>query len=212
VTAEPVLILASGSPRRRALLDLLGVPFRVVPSEVEEKLSPKERPADFVRRLALRKAGEVARDNPDAWTLGADTIVVLDGEVLGKPADEADALAMLVKLSGREHIVYTGVALVHRESGYAKSGCETTRVTFRAFSAEEAQAYVKTGEPMDKAGAYGAQAVGTLLIEKIEGSYTNVVGLPLTMVIDLLDEAGLIDVAGEGGRMYALRRREDPGA
>lgn len=209
MTGKTVLILASGSPRRRELLDLLGVPFRVVQSEVEEKLSPKERPADFVRRMALRKAGEVARENPDAWALGADTIVVLDGEVLGKPADEADALAMLTRLSGREHIVYTGVALVHSASGYSRSGCETTRVTFRAFSAEEAQAYVKTGEPMDKAGAYGAQAVGTLLIERIEGSCTNVIGLPLTLVIDLLDEAGLVDVAGTDGRMYALRRREE---
>ena len=174
------LVLASRSPRRRQLLERLRIPFSVHPSEAEEVVPPGTAPADMVVRLAREKAEIVARAYPHALTPGADTIVVLDGEKLGKPADDDEAAAMLARLSGRTHTVYTGLALVHRETARVITAYETTEVTFASLSASEIEAYVLTGSPLDKSGGYGIQDdAGALLVEGIRGDYYNVVGLPL---------------------------------
>ncbi len=174
------LILASRSPRRRKLLQQLGLDFEVHPSELDEKATNHRLPEQLVEQLALEKARRVAARFPEALTLGADTIVVLDGEVLNKPADEAEARAMLRRLSGRTHTVYTGIALMHPASQREIVDYEATRVTFAPLSDAEIDAYVATGSPLDKAGAYGIQDdYGAVFIRRIEGDYYNVVGLPL---------------------------------
>lgn len=187
----PELILASSSPRRADLLRGLGLSFRIVPSGFEERHQGRTRdPARFVETLALGKAEEVAGKVGRGLVLGADTIVILAGEILEKPADPAEAREMLSRLSGRWHEVYTGVALVEAEGMASLVGHERTRVKFRRLEAEEIEAYVRTGEPLDKAGAYGIQGLGAILVERIEGCYTNVVGLPLTRVALMLREFG----------------------
>jgi septum formation protein len=188
------LVLASGSPRRKDLLAGLKLRFEVVPSEIDESLMNGEQPADHVRRLALEKASEVAVRFPDKWTLGADTIVVINGEILGKPADEDEARRMLSKLAGRTHEVHTGYALVlngHPELRRIRS--VLSRVYIRELSPTEIADYVRTGEPMDKAGAYAIQGIGSGIVERIQGSYTNVVGLPLCEVAKDLQELGIYD-------------------
>ena len=184
------LVLASASPRRRELIELLGVPFEVDPSAYEEP-APETHPdpAEFARSLALAKAEEVAARHPERLTLGADTIVVLEHRLLAKPADAADAKRMLRELSGRTHQVITGVALV--SDGESRSFHTSTDVTFRELEETEIRAYVATGEPMDKAGAYGIQGHGGLLIEGIRGDYPNVVGLPLAPLALALRELGI---------------------
>ncbi len=175
---RPPLVLASRSPRRHQLLERLGVPFSVHPSDADEAIPPGTAPDDAVRLLAGRKAEAVAPRHPEALTLGADTVVVLGGRVLGKPADAAEAAAMLRRLSGRTHTVYTGVALVH--GGRTVTACEATEVTFASLTDAEIAAYVETGSPLDKAGAYGIQDDwGAFFVEGIRGDYYNVVGLPL---------------------------------
>lgn len=173
-------ILASRSPRRRHLLDLLGFDFTVIASDVPEEVDPSHSPEQIVRSLAKAKAQAVAASHPDALVLGADTIVVLDGTILGKPRDRDDAQAMLRALSGRTHTVYSGIGLICDGSGRSATAAEATDVTFAELSDDEIDAYVATGSPMDKAGAYGIQDDrGALYIERIEGDYYNVVGLPL---------------------------------
>lgn len=173
-------LLASQSPRRRALLARLGVAFTVCPSDVEEQVDPALDPEVLVRHLAGQKAGAVAARHPEALTLGADTLVVLDGAVLGKPEGPAEARAMLRRLSGRTHTVFTGLALVHPASGRAATAHEATGVTFAPLSDAEIDAYVATGSPLDKAGAYGIQDdLGALFVAGVAGDYYNVVGLPL---------------------------------
>lgn len=201
---DKYIVLASVSPRRKSLLKLLGIPFRVIPGDVVEEAGRDERAQDFVKRMSLEKAMSVVEEAGDRWILAADTVVVLDGKMLGKPGDEEDALLMLGELSGRDHIVYSGVSIVNDSSGFFRTVCERTNVTFRKFSAEEAMAYVLTGEPLDKAGSYGAQGIGILLIERIEGSYSNVIGLPLSRVVQLLHEAGILAVSRDAGKMYEL--------
>lgn len=185
------LILASASPRRRELIELLGVPFEVTPSAYEEP-SPDSHPdpAAFARSLALSKAEDVARRHPGRLVLGADTIVVLKHRLLAKPKDAEDAARMLRELSGRTHQVITGVGLVVHEE-LERSLHAATDVTFRDLDEAEIRAYVATGEPMDKAGAYGIQGHGGLLIEGIRGDYPNVVGLPLTPLALALRELGI---------------------
>lgn len=200
-------ILASSSPRRKNLIGLLGIPFSVVPAEIEEVPLEGEDPEAFVRRMALAKAGEVSRKHAGSWTLAADTIVVLEGRMMGKPGDALEAADMLMALSGRSHLVVSGVALVNASNGLASEGIARTTVTFRRFGRDEAEAYVRTGEPMDKAGAYGAQGIGALLIERVEGSYSNVVGLPLALVLSMLQRAGVIAPSKADG-MYVLRKIE----
>jgi septum formation protein len=188
------LILASASPRRRELIALLGLPFEVVPSQYEEH-TPGEHPdpASLAVHLATQKALDVAQDRPGELVLGADTIVVLGNRLYGKPADEADARRMLSELSGRAHEVITGVALVKMRNGSAwvRAFPTRTEVVFRELLPTEIAAYVETGEPLDKAGAYGIQHFGSLLIERIHGDYPNVVGLPITPLALHLRELGI---------------------
>lgn len=174
------LVLASRSPRRSQLLERLQIPFSVHPSETEEVIPPGTAPADAVRLLARQKAEAVAPSYPEALTLGADTIVVLDGTVLGKPNDDDDAAAMLERLSGRSHTVLTGIALVHMATSRTVEAYESTEVTFAPLRSLEIERYVRTGSPLDKAGGYGIQDdAGALLVEGVRGDYYNVVGLPL---------------------------------
>lgn len=181
------LILASRSPRRRKLLAQLGLDFEVHPSDLDENATNHRLPEQLVEQLALEKARAVAARFPEALTLGADTIVVLDGDVLNKPADEAEARAMLRRLSGRTHTVYTGVALVHPASQREVVDYEATQVTLAPLTDAEIDAYVATGSPLDKAGAYGIQDdYGAVFIRRIEGDYYNVVGLPLHRLYRML--------------------------
>jgi septum formation protein len=177
------LILASASPRRAALLAQIGLPFRVHPSALnEEGVSTEiggEAPEAVACRLARAKAEDVAGHVKRGLIIGADTIVICGGKILGKPRDGVEAQAMLLRLAGRTHQVITGVAVVEAETGRAEVEAATTAVTMRAFAPGEAAAYVATGEPLDKAGAYAIQGRGALLVERIQGDYSNVVGLPL---------------------------------
>ena len=197
-----MLILASQSPRRRELLRAAGIAFRVVVPDVEERCitAPTGRYADLVRRAALAKASAVA-GRERGLVLAADTIVVCEGEILGKPADEGEARRMLRKLSGRWHRVYTGVALVKRARQVVDY--ERTEVAFRELSKKQIDWYVSTGEPMDKAGSYAIQGTGAALIRAVRGCYTNVIGLPLPRVLDMLAEFERRTAAGRprgGGR------------
>lgn len=188
------LVLASGSPRRRQILESLGLAFDVRPPDVDETLGPGEEATAAVRRLAEEKAAAVDAA-PDELVLAADTIVVLDGELLGKPADPREAAAMLARLAGRSHLVITGIAL--RTAAPVLSDAARTRVTFRALERREIEAYVATGEPLDKAGAYGIQGFGSALVERIDGDFYNVMGLPVPALLDLLRRAGLRYLYGE---------------
>lgn len=198
------MILASESPRRRELLAAVGVPFRVVPSGVDEVPRAGESPSRFVRRAALDKGEAVAALHPSSFVLAADTIVVADGRILGKPGDRAEARRMLSRLADREHKVYTAVCLLCRERGIRDLGTEVTRVRFRPLTASEIAAYARTGECDDKAGAYAAQGAGMLLIDRVAGSFSNVVGLPMTRVVTMLARARLIRVARTGPAWYAF--------
>jgi len=202
-TAAPgPLILASASPRRRELLASLDLDFTVRPATVDETPNPGERPRDLVRRLAREKAEAGARDGEQAtsegardagqgheWVLAADTIVVIEGEVLGKPADRTEARAMLKRLQGRWHLVLTGVAL-RPPDGDTLHAVESTRVLFAELTPEQIDWYAETGEPDDKAGAYAVQGLGALFVSEIDGNYSNVVGLPLPTVRQLFEGAG----------------------
>ena len=183
MSREP-LTLASASPRRRQLLEMLGLPVRVVPSNLPEVRRALETPVDYVERLAREKALSVR----GRLVLGADTTVVVRDEVLEKPVDAADALRMLRKLQGRTHQVVTSVALVKGERLHQAT--DVTNVIFRRMPDPFLEAYVATGEPMDKAGAYGIQGYGAALVERIEGDFFSVMGLPLRLVLRLLEEAG----------------------
>ncbi|MFQ5893090.1 MAG: Maf family protein [Nitrospinota bacterium] len=192
--AGPQLILASDSPRRRAILDRLGLPFEVVPAGLPEEAGaadPASSPARVAEALALAKAEAVAADHPAALVLGADTLVCVGDKRFGKPADAAEARAMLEALAGRTHTVVTGVALVGYARGLQALAHETTAVTFRRLSAREVASYVASGEPADKAGAYAVQGKASLFVERVEGDYDNVVGLPLRTVARLLETAGV---------------------
>ncbi len=179
------LLLASRSPRRRELLALLGVRFESIDADVDERQFPGEDARDYVRRLARAKAAAGhSRDASALPVLAADTTVVVEGEVLGKPEDEADARRMLMKLSGRWHEVHSGIALLGRRGHCV---CVTTRVCFRPLHEHEIARYWASGEPADKAGAYGIQGLGGVFVTRIDGSYSNVVGLPLAETVALLD-------------------------
>lgn len=172
------IILASQSPRRKQLLEQMGLEFTVRPAHGEERADPALPPAEYVKQLALQKAEEVARQcAPEDLVIGADTIVVLDGKTLGKPHNAAHAFKMLSRLSSRRHSVYTGLALIQGERQML--GAEVTQVRFCHLTEQEILDYIATGEPMDKAGAYGIQGKGALLVDSIQGDFYNVVGLPL---------------------------------
>ena len=211
-----MLVLASASPRRQELLRIAGIPFTVQPADIDETPIPGEAPRVYAERLAQEKALKVSRNHATKYVLGADTIVVVDEKILGKPRDAADAARMLSILSGRVHEVITGVCLVEPasssqlpvasepavralssrvnvcENRQFTTSSETTRVTFGALSDEEIQSYVATGEPMDKAGAYAIQGLAARWIPSIEGDYSNVMGLPVALVYRMLRERELV--------------------
>ncbi|MBM7114967.1 Maf family protein [Archangium primigenium] len=182
------LVLASASPRRRELLGQLGLVFEVSAADIDETPTAGEEAGAYVLRLAREKARAVAARRPGAWVLAADTTVALDGMLLGKPQDEAEARGMLTRLSGRTHEVHTGVALV---GARMTSVLVRTRVTFRSLGSEEIAWYAATGEPLDKAGSYAIQGKGGFLVASVEGSPTNVIGLPLGETLALLGQAGV---------------------
>lgn len=184
-----MIILASSSPRRRRLLEMLGIEHEVVPADVPERQDPGELPETMAVRLAREKALAVAEAGSAVPVLGADTVVVVDEDVLGKPADARDAERMLQRLSGRAHRVITGVAMVDGD-GTVHERFDSTRVWFRDLTPEMIEAYVATGEPNDKAGSYGVQGFGAVLVERVEGDFFSVMGLPLRLVVDLLEVVG----------------------
>jgi len=180
------LILASSSPRRRELMKLLGLEFSAIPAHIDERIDFKGDPINHVRALSGAKALVVAEKHPECLVLGADTVVVIDGLILGKPRDSGEAKEMLRRLSGRDHLVYTGFTLCLGGSNYSYSEVVKSVVTFQPLTEEEIEWYVSTNEPYDKAGGYAAQGKGAVFIKEISGSYTNVIGLPLCEVIDCL--------------------------
>lgn len=190
---RPALVLASSSPRRRELLASLGLTFSVRHTDVDESLLPSESAFDAAERLARVKAERVAAEALDALVVAADTLVVLEGAALGKPRDRADARRMLAALAGRTHDVVTGVACAR--GGRVVSGRETTHVVFAPMTPAEVEAYAASGEPDDKAGAYALQGIGALFVERVEGSPSNVVGLPVRLLYRLASELG-VDLAG----------------
>jgi septum formation protein len=183
------VILASQSPRRRELLALIGITHEVRPADIDETYFPGEKPAAHAERLARGKCAVIAEREPDALVIGSDTIVVVDGDVLGKPADEADAARMLRRLSGRSHVVVTAVAVAWR--GQTRSAVEDVNVTFHSLSDGDIAAYIATREPMDKAGAYGIQGYGATIVERVDGDYFAVMGLPLQLLVRVLRELGI---------------------
>lgn len=184
------LILASSSPRRAELMKQIGLNFEIKVSSVDEALLPGLSPPELVERLAESKAAAVARELNDGIVIGADTVVVWREQVLGKPLSEAEAFDMLSKLQGGVHEVFTGVALIDARSGKVLVSHEKTRVFFRAVAEEEISRYVASGEPFDKAGAYGVQGLAAIFIRRLEGCYTNVVGLPLARLSVMLKDFG----------------------
>ncbi|MBQ8808536.1 MAG: septum formation inhibitor Maf [Clostridia bacterium] len=192
---KPLFVLASKSPRRKELLKNIGITAEIVPANVDESLFKNLPPEKMVTQLAMVKASEVARSfGKNTYVIGADTSVCLDGKIFGKPRDIEDARIMLHALSGKTHSVYTGYCVINCASGIAVSKCEKTLVTFRTLSDREIDAYIKTREPMDKAGAYGIQNKGSIFIEKIQGNYFNVVGLPVCALSRLLHDEFEIDI------------------
>jgi len=193
------LILASRSPRRYELLKQMGLDFEVIPSRVEEEnLVQNESPRDHVLRLSDAKALDVGRQYPNDWVIGADTIVTINGMILGKPKTGEEALDMLGRLSGQEHHVLSSIAVRHLSKEKAQREAVQTAVKMRTLSQDEMGWYIGTGEPFDKAGAYGIQGIGSFMIESIRGSYTNVVGLPLCELIQMLTKLGALRISDRG--------------
>ncbi|HLA14158.1 MAG TPA: Maf family protein [Gemmatimonadaceae bacterium] len=187
--SAPRIVLASGSPRRHHLLNLIGIAHEVVPADIDESVRPRESPRRHAERLAREKASAVSGRDSGVVAIGADTIVLIDKKILGKPANAVDAGSMLNLLNGREHTVVTAVAVARGTKVF--SGVEEVSVKFRKLTDDEIDAYIATGEPMDKAGAYGIQGYGATIVERIEGDYFAVMGLPLVRLVSLLAEAGV---------------------
>ena len=190
--SSPDIILASASPRRAELLESAGIRFEVVPGHIDETPLPGELPVDHVIRLAREKAAEVALRESGRIFIGADTIVLCDGEIMGKPRDNDDAKRMLAKLSGRTHQVITGFTMIDRRDGRTITRAVSTDVSFKPLQDEEIAVYVATGCPLDKAGAYAIQGGAAYMVARIDGSYTNVVGLPLCEVVEALRGLGVV--------------------
>lgn len=188
---KPRLILASSSPRRRDLLASIGFEFDVIPSHIPEERAEGETPEEYVARLSREKARTIATAHPERWVVAADTTVALGDDILEKPIDPADARRMLARIAGETHVVYTGVTLTRIASHYADTHICTSEVRMLPLSERDIAWYVATGEPLDKAGSYAAQGVGGMFIDSIHGSYTNVVGLPLALLFQMLRKAGI---------------------
>jgi septum formation protein len=188
------LILASKSPRRRYLLEKAGLDFKVIPSELDEGSIFLSSPESYVISLAEAKARDVSGRYSDSWVIGADTIVFVENTILGKPASRDDARAMLRRLSGKTHRVHTGYCICHGATDHLYSECVTTEVLFKKLSEKEIDWYIDSGEPFDKAGAYAIQGIGTFLVRRINGSYTNVVGLPVCEVLEYLIKKGVVEL------------------
>jgi len=196
VTTSGRFILASASPRRIELLSLLGLRFEIIPSNVDEKFMKGETPRDHVLRLSEEKANIACTLHPEAWVMGADTIVIINGDALGKPRTPDEAKIMLGKLSGRIHTVFTGFTVARKSTGILIRDAVESSVLFREVPEDEMAWYIKTQEPYDKAGGYAVQGMGAFFIKEIHGSYTNVMGLPLCEVVDVLKRIGAIDFTG----------------
>jgi len=192
------LILASQSPRRKQLLEQAGLSFAIIPSGVDENLVNITVPEELVKTLAETKARDVAGGYPESWVVGADTIVLIDGDILGKPESIETARQMIQQLNGQTHEVFTGYAIYCDALKTCISGFEKTEVTFKNLSLQEIEWYIKTEEPFDKAGAYAIQGLGSFLVKRICGSYTNVVGLPVCEVLEQLYKADIIEPDAEG--------------
>lgn len=184
-------ILASQSPRRRELLTSIGLQFEVMPSNVPEVRGAGESPEEYVARLSRAKAEAIATRHPDAWVIAADTTVLLGDELLEKPADHDDAKRMLATIAGKTHIVYSGVTLRNVSRDWRDTRVAESEVRMLPLDARDIAWYVSTGEPLDKAGAYAVQGIGAMFIDSIHGSYTNVVGLPLALLFQMLRRAGI---------------------
>jgi septum formation protein len=195
------LILASKSPRRNELLRQMGLDFEVVPSRVTENFIETEPPEGHVIRLAEAKAQDVAGEYPDRWVIAADTVVYIDGSILGKPKDREEAAGMLRRLGGKEHSVLTGFSVCHLGKGKRDKEAVQTGVRMKSLTTAEIEWYVDTGEPFDKAGGYAIQGIGSFMIESIRGSYTNVVGLPLCELIQMMSRLGAITITERGLRI-----------
>ena len=189
---HPRLILASKSPRRRYLLEKVGLKFSIIPSELDESSMILSPPESYVKSLAVAKAGHISDRYPDSWIIGADTVVFIDNTILGKPASRDEARAMLKRLSAKTHQVHTGYCICHKATEHLFSECVTTDVSFKNLSQKEIDWYIDSGEPFDKAGAYAIQGIGTFLVKRINGSYTNVVGLPVCEVLEYLINEGVV--------------------
>ena len=194
------LILASKSPRRRYLLGQAGLVFSVIPSQVDESSISVSSPALYAKELAIAKAMDVAKHHTDSWVIGADTIVLIDGLILGKPDSRQHAVEMLDRLSGQTHQVITGYSICRQTTGKQIADSVITDVTFKTLSTREIEWYTQTSEPFDKAGAYAIQGLGTFLVKSIHGSYTNVVGLPVCEVIEHLIREGVVGFDDAGKR------------
>ena len=192
---EPLLILASKSPRRRYLLEQAGLEFSVIPSNIDESRIPVSSPETYVRALSEAKAEAVSKKYPDHWVIGADTIVLKDRDILGKPGSQDEARIMLKQLSGQTHEVLTGYAVCCKARNRMFSETVKTDVLFKHLTREEIEWYIHTKEPFDKAGSYAIQGLGTFLVKRINGSYTNVVGLPVCEVVEFLIKENVIDIA-----------------
>ncbi len=184
-------VLASSSPRRRELLASIGVEFDVVPSHIPEERQAGEAPEEYVARLSREKAHAIAEQHPSRWVIAADTTVLLGDQLLEKPLDEHDAARMLSLIAGRTHTVYTGVTVQNVDRKYHDTRVAESEVRMLPLPPEDVEWYVRTGEPMDKAGAYAVLGIGAMFIDSIHGSYTNVVGLPLAMLFQMLRKAGI---------------------
>jgi len=200
----PQLILASQSPRRRYLLEQAGLTFAVIPSTFDENSVRLANPDDYVKTLAEAKAEAVARQYPDSWVIGADTIVSIGSAILGKPGDPREARQMLEQLSGQTHFVYTGYAVICKNKHTRISDVIKTNVQFKELTKDEIDWYIQTGEPFDKAGAYAIQGMGTFLVRRIQGSYTNVVGLPVCEVIETLIKMGVVRMNAQNPKGLAV--------
>jgi septum formation protein len=190
----PGLILASKSPRRCYLLEQAGIEFSVIPSSFDENSVKLSSPDIYVRQLAESKAGDISEQYPDSWVIGADTIVLIDGTILGKPGSSTEARTMLKSLSGKTHQVLTGYCICCHKIGRLFSEAVKTEVRFKKLTEKEIDWYINSGEPFDKAGAYGIQGIGMFLVRRINGSYTNVVGLPVCEIVEYLIKENIIEL------------------